>query len=236
MDRRLHHLQTKTFLSVPSVRLTLHSTKLCTKFKIFRKQIFLALRLTLSLFKHFPKIWRSHVFREAHRQNFELVNKTLIFKGHLNVFGARSWLCWAPVDDLTKNVVQQNVWPGTKLSNKTNMISLNPFSCKTQIFKVRVKVSYFFSKLWKSSTIFTGEPWPWRPWTWCSQRVLGGKLWFKKMSTGVAYVLCKKTPHFWAPTMKVRPPDGTSCQDIICSRRQEDEGLRGSLLRIYLVY
>jgi hypothetical protein len=41
---------------VPSARLTLHSTKLCTKFKIFRKKIFSLLRLPLRHFKAFPKI------------------------------------------------------------------------------------------------------------------------------------------------------------------------------------
>jgi hypothetical protein len=48
----------------------------------------------------------------AHKQNFNLVDETLIFQGHLNVFffwGAPSWLCCAPVDGLTKNVVKQNV-------------------------------------------------------------------------------------------------------------------------------
>ncbi len=39
----------KRWFKVPSARLTLHSTKLCTKFKIFRK-IFLVLRLPL---RHF---------------------------------------------------------------------------------------------------------------------------------------------------------------------------------------
>ncbi len=34
--------------------------------------------------------------------------------------------------------------PKNTLSNKTNVSSLNSFSCKIQIFKVRVKVSYFF--------------------------------------------------------------------------------------------
>jgi hypothetical protein len=48
---------------------------------------------------------------EAHKQRFELVDETLIFQGHLNVFfGAQSWLCCASsVDGLTKNVVKQNV-------------------------------------------------------------------------------------------------------------------------------
>jgi hypothetical protein len=41
--------------------------------------------------------------------NFELVDETLIFQGHLNFFEARSWLRCAPVDGLTKNVVKQSV-------------------------------------------------------------------------------------------------------------------------------
>jgi hypothetical protein len=35
---------------LPSARLTLHSTKFCTKFKIFRIKIYLVLRLPLSHF------------------------------------------------------------------------------------------------------------------------------------------------------------------------------------------
>jgi hypothetical protein len=45
-------------VSLPSARLTLHSTKLCTKFKIFRKKKSLVLRLPLRHFKHFPKFVR----------------------------------------------------------------------------------------------------------------------------------------------------------------------------------
>ncbi len=60
------------------------------QFKIFRKKknIFFLLtsRLPLRHFQAFSKIWRSHVFREAHKQNFELVDETMIFQGHLNVF------------------------------------------------------------------------------------------------------------------------------------------------------
>ncbi len=32
------------------------------------------------------KVTRSHVFREAPKRNFELIDETLIFQGHLNVF------------------------------------------------------------------------------------------------------------------------------------------------------
>jgi hypothetical protein len=71
---------------IPSATLTLHSTKFCTKFKIFRKKYYFVLRLPLRHFQAFPKIWKSHVFREAHKRNFELVDETLIFQGHLNSF------------------------------------------------------------------------------------------------------------------------------------------------------
>jgi hypothetical protein len=74
--------------------------------KFLGKKYFLVLRLPLRHFKAFPKIWRSHVFREAHKRNFELVDETSIFQGHLNIFGACSWLCCAPVDVLAKNVKQ----------------------------------------------------------------------------------------------------------------------------------
>jgi hypothetical protein len=46
--------QTPTFdqksLKVPSARLTLHSTKLCMKFKIFRKRIFVGTKVTSEAF------------------------------------------------------------------------------------------------------------------------------------------------------------------------------------------
>ncbi len=74
-------------LHVPPARLTLHSTKLCTNSKIFRKKLyFLVLRLALRHFYAFDKIWRSLVLREAHKRKFELFDVTLIFQGHLNVF------------------------------------------------------------------------------------------------------------------------------------------------------
>ncbi len=82
-------------------------------------------------------------------------------------WGVRSWLRCAPVDDLTKNVVNRMCSPSNELSNKTNVSSLNPFSCMIQIFKVRVKVSYFLGNFENLQRFFTGEVWPWRPWTWC---------------------------------------------------------------------
>jgi hypothetical protein len=38
---------------------------------------------------------------------------------------------------------------------------------------------------------------------------LGGKLSFKKMSAGGRLCTLQENPHFWVPTIKVRPPDGT---------------------------
>jgi hypothetical protein len=96
-----------------------------------------------------------------------------------------------------------------KLSNKTNLSYSNPVSCKIQIFKVTLKISYFSQNFENLQRFFTGETWPWWPWTWCPQGVFGGKLSFRKISAGVASVLFKKSPHFSVPTLKVRPPGGT---------------------------
>jgi hypothetical protein len=45
---KLHKKRTKEKL--PSARLTLHSTKLCTEFKIFRKKIFFGFKVTSEAF------------------------------------------------------------------------------------------------------------------------------------------------------------------------------------------
>jgi hypothetical protein len=37
----------------------------------------------------------------------------------------------------------------------------------------------------------------------------GGKLSFKKMSAGGRLCPLQENPHFWVPTIKVRPPNGT---------------------------
>ncbi len=39
-----------------------------------------------------------------------------------------------------------------------------------------------------------GEPWPWRPWTWCPQGVLEVGFHLRRFPQGVASVLRKKTP------------------------------------------
>ncbi len=138
--------------------------------------------------------------------------------------------------------------PETKLSNKTNASSLNQYSRKTLILKVRVKVSYFSRNFENLQRFFTGEPWPWRPWTWCPHGVFGGKLSFKKMSAGGRLCTLQENPHFWIPRIKVRPPDGTSItlteirlasmvSSIFCfaeltflSRRRQQRALRSAAL------
>ncbi len=82
------------------------------------------------------------------------------------------------------------------------------FSCKIQILKVRVKVSYFIRNFENLLRLTTGEPWPRRPKTWCPQGVFRGKLSFKKMSAGGRLCTSQENPHFWVPTIKVRPPNG----------------------------
>jgi hypothetical protein len=39
--------------------------------------------------------------------------------------------------------------------------------------------------------------------------VVGGKLSFGIMSAGGRLCTIQENPHFWIPTLKVRPPDGT---------------------------
>jgi hypothetical protein len=69
-----------------------------------------------------------------------------------------------------KNPGDENAgYARNKLSNKTNLSSLNIFSCRIQIFKVTIKVSYFLQNFENLQRFFTGEPCPWRPWRWCPQ-------------------------------------------------------------------
>jgi hypothetical protein len=83
-----------------------------------------------------------------------------------------------------------------KLSNKTNVSSLNPFSCKIQIFEVRVKVSYFYETL-KIFTDFSRENHGHGGHEHGVRRgVFGGKLSFKKMSAGGRLCTLQENPHF----------------------------------------
>jgi hypothetical protein len=64
------------------------------------------------ILKHFPE-FEGHTSSGSYKRNFELGDETLIFESHVDFcffffFGARSWLCCAPIVGLTKNIVKQN--------------------------------------------------------------------------------------------------------------------------------
>jgi hypothetical protein len=100
--------------------------------------------------------------------------------------------------------------PYIKLSNKINVSSLNQFSCKTQICKVRVKVSYFFYETLKIFNDFSRENHGHGGHERGVHRgIFGGKLSFKKMSAGGRLCTLQENPHFCV-TIKVTPPDGIS--------------------------
>jgi hypothetical protein len=84
---------TSTYIEAHSIRDILYRQPglLCTSRNFAHNSKFLGkknllLRLPLRHFLSFPKIWSSLVFRVAHKRNFNLVDETLIFQGHLNVF------------------------------------------------------------------------------------------------------------------------------------------------------
>jgi hypothetical protein len=78
-----------------------------------------------------------------------------------------------------------------------------------QIFKVRVKVSYFYKTL-KIFNDFSRENHGHAGHEHgVRSGVLGGKLSFKKMSAGGRLCTLQENPHFWVPTIKVRQPGGT---------------------------
>ncbi len=99
--------------------------------------------------------------------------------------------------------------PKYKLSNKTNVSFLNPFSGKIKIFEVSVKVSYFLQYL-KIFNDFSREKHSHGGHENGVRRgVFEGKLSFKIMSAQGRLCTLQENPHFWVPTIKVRPPDGT---------------------------
>jgi hypothetical protein len=78
-----------------------------------------------------------------------------------------------------------------------------------QIFKVRVKVSYFYKTL-KIINDFSRENHGHGGHEHGAHRgIFRGELSFKKMSAGDRLCTLQESPHFWDPTIKVRPPDGT---------------------------
>ncbi len=107
----------------------------------------------------------------------------------------RIWTCWQNFD-LSRSfegfwgsfmaLLYSSRWSDQKCC-KTECVSLKPAFKQNQcelfipIFlqdtdSWREGQSFvFFTKLWNLQRFFTGEPWPWRPWTWCPQGVFGGQ-------------------------------------------------------------
>jgi hypothetical protein len=140
----------------------------------------------------------------------------LIFQGHLNVFWACSWLCCAPADGLTKNVVEveQNVYPLKQAFYQDQRELFKPIFLQDTNFKVRVKVSYLYETL-KIFNDFSRENHGHGGHEQGVRRgVFEGKLSFKKMSAGGRFCTLQENPHFWVPTIKIRPPDGTCMLSI----------------------
>jgi hypothetical protein len=78
---------------------------LCTPQNFAQSSKFLGFfRAFLSIFQNLKVPASQQVFQEAHERNFDLSRS---FERFLGV--DRSWLCCAPVDGLTKNVIKQNV-------------------------------------------------------------------------------------------------------------------------------
>ncbi len=95
--------------------------------------------------------------------------------------------------------------PQNKLSDKTTVSSLNPFSCKIQIFKVRVKVLYFFLQNFeKFSTIFHGRTMAMAAMKMVSAvGLLEVSFHLRRCPQGFASVLCKKIPIFGSRRSKL---------------------------------
>jgi hypothetical protein len=80
--------------------------------------------------------------------------------------------------------------------------SLNPFSCKIQIFKVKVS-SFFLRNFENLQRFFTGEPWPFGHEHGVRRGFSEVNFYLRRCPQGVASVLCKKTPIFGSRRSKL---------------------------------
>jgi hypothetical protein len=191
-------------------RLTLHSTKLCTKFRIFRKKIFFGTKVTFEAFLSISQNLKVTVFREAHKRNFELVDETLIFQGHLNVFcgSFMASLCSSRWSD--QNCKTDCVTLKTSFQSKPVWAILTDFLARYRYLKWGLKFRIFY-KTSKILNDFSRENHGHGGHEHGVRRgVFGDKLSFKKMSAGGRLCTLQENPHFWVPMIKVRPPDGIS--------------------------
>jgi hypothetical protein len=124
--------------------------------------------------------------------------------------GARSWLCCAPVYGLTKHVVKQNVYPFKHAFKQDQCELFKPIFLQDTIFSSEGQSFVFYTKLWKSSTIYNGRTMVMAVMNMASAGGFSGvRFHLRRCPQGVASVHCKKIPHFRVPTIKVRPPNGT---------------------------
>jgi hypothetical protein len=65
---------------VPSARLTLHSTKLCTKFKIFKKKILFVTKITSETFLSISQNLKVTRLQDYTNETLKLLTKVYSFK------------------------------------------------------------------------------------------------------------------------------------------------------------
>ncbi len=104
------------------------------------------------------------------------------------------------------------------------MSSLIPFSCKIQILRVRVKVSYFYKTL-KIFDDFSRENHGHGGHEHGVRRGFSGESFhLRRCPQGGRLCSLQENPHFWVPTIKVRPPDGTFLGLLLSLLRHPGKG------------
>ncbi len=136
---------------LPSAGLTLHSTKLCPK---LGKNIFWYWGYLWGIFKHSPKS-EGHMSSWRHtNETLNLLMKLWSFKVILTFFLGSFIVLLCSVDGLTKNVVKQCVAFKPSLQIRPMWALQTHFLVRYRFLKWGSKLLFFFTKLWKSSTIF----------------------------------------------------------------------------------
>ncbi len=211
-------------LGIPSARLTLRPTKLCTKFRIFWKKNF---------FGYKGYLWG--IFMSI-SQNLKV---TRLQGGRQT----KLWTCWRSFD-LSRSFERFffwglfvdflcSSWWSDKKCCKTGCVALKksfqtrPMRALSTHFLARyrfLKWGLKFRIFYKSLKIFNDLSWENHGHGGhehgVRKGVFGGKLSFKKMSARGRLCTLQENPHLWAPTIKVRQPDGTY-HNITCPCKTE---------------
>ncbi len=172
----------------------------------------MVLRLPLRHFLAFPKMWRSHVFREAHKRNFELFDKLWSLK-----------VIWTFFWDLFMALLCSSRWSDQNRYCKTEFVALltqafeqdqcelfKPiFLQDTNFLSEGQSLVFFFffffffflKKIEKIKKFFT-TIFHWRTMAMAAMNMVytgafsGVGFHLGRCPQGVASVLCKKTPIF----------------------------------------